>query len=144
MPQRSARAIVDEYPRLKIPMLERLQRLLESQTVGMKRSDLTVVDIPVRERAFDRSESHERASKLVESLDIRGTGSGALGFELFQIHDCPNALARTGGSGVFVVGSGCFTFAAALNSKPGCIASVTRFAAVSAVKDLMGTLGFLP
>jgi hypothetical protein len=121
-------------------MLERLQRLLESQAVGMKRSDLPVVDIPVRERAFDRSEPHERASKLGKCFDITGTGCGALGFELFQIHDCPNALASAGGSGVFAGGSGGFTFAAALNSKTGCIDSVTCFAAVSAVKGLMGIL----
>jgi len=135
----------DEEPRAKIPVLKRLQRLFESQTVGMKRSDFAIrVDISIRQRAFHSSESHKCILKGGKRLDIRGTGCGALGMELLEVHFgtlrgwlIPNARSSGAGSGVFAGSCALgFALAAALKSATGCIASVTRVAALSAVKDL--------
>src|SRR6266404_3086680 len=135
----------DEEPRAKIPVLETLQRLLKPQPVGMKRSDFAVrVDVSIRQRAFHSSESQQGVFECGKRFDIRGTGCGALGMELLELHFgtlrgwlIPNARSSGAGSGVFAGSCALgFALAAALKSATGCIASVTRVAALSAVKDL--------
>jgi len=126
-------------------MLKTLQRLFESQTVGMKRSHLALVDVSIRQSAFDCSQSNECRAKCFEGLDVPGAGNLALGAKLFQVHFgtlrgwlIPNARSSGDGSGL---GVGCCAlgcaFAAPSNSTTGCIASVIFFAAVSAVSGFI-------
>src|SRR6266404_5145888 len=141
----------DEEPRAKIPVLETLQRLLKPQPVGMKRSDFAIrVDVSIRQRPFHSSESDESASKLGQRFDIRGTGCGALGMEVPEVHFgtlrgwlIPKARSSGAGSGVFVGGCALlFAFAALSISRTGFMDSITWEAAVSALR-VLAISGFL-
>jgi hypothetical protein len=135
--------VVHKQPRRELRVLQRAQRFIQAVSREMEAWNFAASDVAVPQRPFHRAQSHESGSKCFECLGVFGAGNLALCPELLDVHFVtfrgwliPRARSSGAGSGVFAGGTGCFTFAAALNVRPGCIALLISFAAVSAVRGL--------